>query len=51
MLQATLPARFPQNLKNIYPQGMLGATPPAKFFVIFEEIAPGHALRSALPYG
>ncbi|KRX46446.1 hypothetical protein T09_126 [Trichinella sp. T9] len=50
-ISATPQATLQANLKNIYPHGTLGATPPAKFFVIFEEIAPGHALRSALPYG
>ncbi|KRZ57677.1 hypothetical protein T02_10940 [Trichinella nativa] len=39
--------RFRQFQRNIYPQGTHGATPPAKFFVIFEEIAPDYALRSA----
>ncbi|KRZ62361.1 hypothetical protein T02_8181 [Trichinella nativa] len=49
----------PANLKKYLPSGYTpgyasgkisgthGATPPAKFFVIFEEIAPDFALRSA----
>ncbi|KRY53933.1 hypothetical protein T03_2817 [Trichinella britovi] len=50
MLRANLKKYLPSGYARGYASGKisgtLGATPPAKFFVIFEEIAPGYALRS-----